>query len=145
MSMFKTSYNQKPMNTKIKKTHIHKEYFSIVYTQLNTWRNTITSKNLHTNYPNIIVHTSGKFEVEYLTGRKNGFAQIFSWPRYLNPLFFNMLKWHLPSLPHIYSSVFKYLRYICKEQNCVNSFFRPVTEIMERLTGMNISCLKKNN
>ena len=34
---------------------------------------------------------------------------------------------HLPCLPHVYSSVFIYLRkYFCKEQICANPFFWPV-------------------
>ena len=31
--------------------------------------------------------------------------------------------WHLPCLPYIYSSVFTYLRHICKEKICANPFF----------------------
>ena len=36
--------------------------------------------------------------------------------------------WHLviPCLPYIDSSVFIYLRHICKEQICANPLFRPV-------------------
>ena len=62
----------------------------------------------------------------------------------INPLFFNMRTWHLPSLPHIYSSVFTYLRHICKEKICANPFFRQVDEITERLIGTNISNLNNN-
>ena len=95
-----------------------------------------TTENLHKNCPNITVHTSGKFEVEWLTGRKNGFAQIFSRPRYYNPLFFDMRTWHLPSyLPDIYSSVVTYLRHTCKEKICEKPFFRSVAEKMECLVG----------
>ena len=47
-------------------------------------------------------------------------------PSYLHPLFFGMQMWHLPSLSYVYSSVFTYLRHICKEQICANPFFRPV-------------------
>ena len=36
-----------------------------------------------------------------------------------------MLMWHLPSLPYIYSSLFTYLRHICKEKICANPFFAP--------------------
>ena len=45
---------------------------------------------------------------------------------YLHPLFFGMLMWHLASLPHIYYSVFTYLRHVCKEKIFANPFFRPV-------------------
>ena len=48
------------------------------------------------------------------------FAKLFT------PLHFGMQMWHLSSLPHIYSSVFTFLRYICMEQICANLFFRPV-------------------
>ena len=51
---------------------------------------------------------------------------------------------HLPSLPHIYSAVFTYLRHVCTEKICRNPFFRQVDEIMERLIEMNISNLKSN-
>ena len=44
---------------------------------------------------------------------------------YLRLLFFGMLMWHLPSLPYIYSSLFTYLRHICKEKICANPFFAP--------------------
>ena len=46
---------------------------------------------------------------------------------YLTPLVFGMLMRQLPSLPYIYSSVFTYLRHICKEKICANLFFRPVS------------------
>ena len=89
--------------------------------------------------------TSGKFEVECLTGRKNGFAQIFSWPRSLNPLFFNMrsdIYHHCP----IFTPRFQIFAIYLQVANlCKSIFFRPVTEIMERLTGMNHSYLKNNN
>ena len=47
-------------------------------------------------------------------------------PSYLHTLHFGMQMCHLSSLPHIYSSVFTFLRYICMEQICANPFFRPV-------------------
>ena len=36
--------------------------------------------------------------------------------------------WHLPALPHIYSSVFAFLRHICSKNICANPFFRPVID-----------------
>ena len=33
--------------------------------------------------------------------------------------------WHLSSLPHIYSSVFTFLQYICMERICANPLFSP--------------------
>ena len=48
-------------------------------------------------------------------------------PGYLQPLFFDRMQmWHLPSMPCIYSAAFTYLRHICKEQICANTFFHPV-------------------
>ena len=67
-----------------------------------------------------------------------------SYANTINPLYFNMRTWHLPSLPYIYSAVFTYLRHVCKEKICRNPFFCQVDEIMERLIGMNISNLKSN-
>ena len=104
------------------------------------------TENLHTNCPNIIVHTSGKFEVECLTGRKNGFAQIFSWPRYLNPLFFNMRS----DIYHHCSIFILQFSNICdifarSKFVSIHFFVEWVMEIMERLTGMNDSYLKNNN
>ena len=47
-------------------------------------------------------------------------------PGYLQFLFFGMQMWLLPSLPHIYSSVFTFLRRICNEKICRQIlFFRP--------------------
>ena len=47
-------------------------------------------------------------------------------PGYLHLLFFGMQMWLLPSLPHLYSSVFTFLRHICKEKICRKIlFFRP--------------------
>ena len=47
-------------------------------------------------------------------------------PGYLHLLFFGMQTWFLPSLPHIYSSVFTFLRHICNEKICRQIlFFRP--------------------
>ena len=69
---------------------------------------------------------------------------VTSYANTIKPLFFNMRTCHLPLLHHIYSSVFTYLRQICKEKICANPFFRQVDEIMERLIGMNISNLKSN-
>lgn len=51
-----------------------------------------------------------------------------SYANTINPLFFNMRTWHLPSLPHIYSAVFTYLRHVCKEKICRNPFFRQVDD-----------------
>ena len=120
------------------KTHKYSQsiLFSCIHTAEHGWIHegikSRTTENLHKNCPNITVHTSGKFEVEWLTGRKNGFAQIFSRPRYYNPLFFDMRTWHLPSyVPDIYSSVFTYLRHTCKEKICEKPFFRSVAEKME--------------
>ena len=39
------------------------------------------------------------------------------------PPVFGVQMWHLPSLPHIYSSVFTNLLYICKDHVGANSFF----------------------
>ena len=46
----------------------------------------------------------------------------FAW-LFTPPVFFGMQMCHLPSLPHIYSSVFTFLRHIYKEQICANPFF----------------------
>ena len=88
----------------------------------------IATENLHTNCPNIIVHTSRKFEVECLTGRKNGFAQSFSWPRYLNPLFFNMrsdIYHHCPIFTTQFSNI---CDIFARSKVGQIHFFRPVTE-----------------
>ena len=54
----------------------------------------------------------------------------------LQPLFFDMRTWHLPSyFPDIYSSVVTYLRHTCKEKICEKLFFRSVAEKMECLVG----------
>ena len=46
----------------------------------------------------------------------------FAW-LFTPPVFFGMQMCHLPSLPHIYSSVFTFLRHIYKEQICTNPLF----------------------
>ena len=73
---------------------------------------------------------------------KNGFTQICSsqmcrksinlrnkyWAKVVNAIFAKsftppMKMWHLSSLPHIYSAVFTFLRYICMERICANPLF----------------------
>ena len=46
----------------------------------------------------------------------------FAW-LFTPPVFFGMQICHLPSLLHIYSSVFTFLRHIYKEQICANPLF----------------------
>ena len=53
------------------------------------------------------------------------FAQLFT-----RPVFFGMQMCHLPSLPHIYSSVFTFLRHIYEEKICANAFFFFVQWVM---------------
>ena len=50
------------------------------------------------------------------------------WVKVVNAIFAKsftptMQMWHLSSLPHIYSSVFTFLRYICMERICANPLF----------------------
>ena len=73
---------------------------------------------------------------------KNWFTQICSlqmcrksinlrnkyWAKVVNAIFAKSFTppiqmWHLSSLPHIYSSVFTFLRYICMERICANPLF----------------------
>ena len=61
---------------------------------------------------------------------------------YLHPLFIGMQMWHLPSLPYIYSPVFKYLRHICKEKICAHQFFCPVFN-KSRCWTPSVVCLNK--
>ena len=52
--------------------------------------------------------------------------QIPHLPPYLQSCEFGMQMWHLSSLFWICSSVFAFLRHVCREQICANPFFLPV-------------------
>ena len=65
----------------------------------------------------------------------------FAW-LFTPPVFFGMQMCHLPSLPHIYSSGFTFLRHIYKEQICANPFFF-LQWVM--LSILSLWCSKKRN
>ena len=67
-----------------------------------------------------------------------------SYANTINPLFFNMRTWHLPSLP-IFIPQFSHICDMFARRKFVEiHFFVKMNEIMERLIGMNISNLKSN-
>ena len=100
----------------------------------------------------------------YVIGQENAFAQICAGANILQncknwgvnvgkcpicmAIYTPRLFWyanvmcHLPSLPHIYSSVFTFLRHIYKEQICVNPFFF-LQWVM--LSILSLWCSKKRN
>lgn len=55
-------------------------------------------------------------------------------PSYLHVRFFSMQMRHFQSFPHVYSSVFKFLRHTCKEQIRANPFFSStVTDVPQEI------------
>jgi len=73
---------------------------------------------------------SGTYAAEYKNWGVNLLQrrQIPHLPRYLRSLLFGMQMWHLPSLPHIYSTVLHFCDMFARSKFVQILFFRPVRE-----------------